>query len=252
VWKRESKGLTLTFHLVGINNQNFLMRDDQTGTYWQQISGKAVAGALAGQRLEPVASDELSFGLWSAEEPAGTVLKNVAKYQKDYAEKDWLAHINKEKLVLRFADPARGLEPRTVLLGVQAFGASRGFDYQEVLREKLVLDRVGSEPVLLLVGPDGQSVRVFHNRLPGVEGTPQFYRIFDDNVSHPKDANWLKQSADAPMMIDEASQSQWNFHGCAISGKEQGTCLEPIQAIKDFWFDWRNYNPNTTVYKHKE
>jgi len=32
-------GLKLTFHLAGINSQNFLMRDEETGTYWQQISG---------------------------------------------------------------------------------------------------------------------------------------------------------------------------------------------------------------------
>jgi hypothetical protein len=55
VWGREVTGLTLTFHLSGINNQNFLMRDEQTGTYWQQIStywrqigGRAISGPLTG------------------------------------------------------------------------------------------------------------------------------------------------------------------------------------------------------------
>ena len=40
-------GLVLTFHLAGINNQNFLMRDEQTGTYWQQISGRAISVSSA-------------------------------------------------------------------------------------------------------------------------------------------------------------------------------------------------------------
>ena len=44
-------GLRLTFHLAGINNQNFLMRDEETGTYWQQISGRAIAGPLQGKQL---------------------------------------------------------------------------------------------------------------------------------------------------------------------------------------------------------
>ena len=43
---REIDGLKLTFHLAGINNQNFLMRDEETGTYWQQINGVAVSGAV--------------------------------------------------------------------------------------------------------------------------------------------------------------------------------------------------------------
>ena len=41
----------LTFHLAGINNQNFLMRDEETGTWWQQITGEASVGPLQGQAL---------------------------------------------------------------------------------------------------------------------------------------------------------------------------------------------------------
>jgi hypothetical protein len=48
--------------------------------------------------------------------------------------------------------------------------------------------------------------------------------------------------------MDEATGSEWNFQGCAVSGKASGLCLESVQAIKDYWFDWRNYNPKTTVY----
>jgi hypothetical protein len=50
---------------------------------------------------------------------------------------------------------------------------------------------------------------------------------------------------------DEPTQSEWTFHGCAVSGKAVGQCLDPIDALKDFGFDWRNYNPNTTVYAHR-
>jgi len=252
VWERRSGGLVLTFHLAGINNQNFLMRDDQTGSYWQQITGAALSGPLAGRRLTLVASDELSFGLWAAEEPEGTVLKGVAKYASDYAEKDWEVKMKKERTVLSFANPALGLEARTLMLGIQASGASRAYLLDAVLRDKLVLDHVGSEPVVLVVGPDGQSVRVFRDRIAGQEGASAFYRIFDDKPSHPKDAAWLKQVATAPLLMDEATGSQWDFQGCAVSGKLQGACLEPVEAIKDYWFDWRNYNPNTTVYTGKQ
>ena len=251
MWRRESNGLVFTFHLAGINNQNFLMRDDQTGSYWQQITGVAVSGPMAGRHLTLVPSDELSFGLWAAEEPNGTVLKNVGKYASDYAKKDWEAEIQKDPTVLSFANPALGLKPRSLMLGIQAFGASRAYPLDAVLQGKVVLDHVGSEPVLLVVGPDGQSVRVFRDRIPGVEGEPAFYRIFDDKQSHPSDAAWLKQVANAPLLMDADTGSQWDFQGCAVSGKAQGTCLEQVTALKDFWFDWRNYNPNTTVYVAK-
>ena len=67
----------LTFRLAGINNQNFMMRDEETGSYWQQISGKAISGPYRGRELELVHSDELTFGLWRTENPNGTTLRPV-------------------------------------------------------------------------------------------------------------------------------------------------------------------------------
>jgi len=69
VWGRSVGGVTLTFHLAGINNQNFLMRDAETGTYWQQISGRAVSGPLAGKQLTLIPSDELTLALWKPSSP---------------------------------------------------------------------------------------------------------------------------------------------------------------------------------------
>ena len=47
-------GRVLHFYLAGINNQNFLMRDKETGTWWQQITGKAIYGPLKGASLDLV------------------------------------------------------------------------------------------------------------------------------------------------------------------------------------------------------
>ncbi|MGH7994658.1 MAG: DUF3179 domain-containing (seleno)protein, partial [Limisphaerales bacterium] len=66
---------------------------------------------------------------------------------------------------------------------------------------------------------------------PGVAGTPQFYRLMD-----------------GPFLMDAETGSEWNFQGCAVAGKLKGVCLARLEAIKDYWFDWRNYNPGTTVY----
>ena len=48
--------------------------------------------------------------------------------------------------------------------------------------------------------------------------------------------------------MGSATGSRWDFQGCAVEGKAKGLCLEPIEVIKDYWFDWRHYNPWTTVY----
>ena len=232
MWTRDIDGLRLTFHLAGINNQNFLMRDEETGTYWQQISGAAVSGPLKGRQLTLVLSDELTLATWKSEEPRGTVLNDVREFVPDYAKRDWDVRMKRAPTVLAF--PEHGLAARDLMLGIRAFGASRAFLYDRVVKEKLVKDHVGSEPVLLVVGADDQSVRAFRDRIPGIAGAAVFYRI----AGKPS----------AILLMDAATGSEWNFQGCATSGKAKGFCLEPIPMLKDYWFDWRNYNPKTTVY----
>jgi hypothetical protein len=222
--------MALRFHLAGINNQNFLMKDAQTGTYWQQISGLAIAGPLAGRRLTLVPADELSFSLWKSEEPNGTVLQDAPGHSQDYAPENWDVRMARVPTVISYAQA--GIKPRDLMLGVEAFGASRAFPYDAVLKQKLIQDYVGSEPVMLVLGPDNRSVRVFHRQSAALSKSAQFYRIAEDQE----------------LLMDADSGSRWNFHGCAVQGKLKGDCLRQVNAIKDYWFDWRNYHPNTSVY----
>lgn len=235
--------MQLRFHLAGINNQNFLMRDEQTGTYWQQITGLAVSGPLAGHRLELVSSDELTFALWRSEQRDGTVLNDVPRYVAEYAPENWDVRMAKAPTVISYAQA--GLKPRDLMLGVHASAASRAFLYAAVLKERLIQDWIGSEPIMLVVGRDNRSVRVFKRRIDNVAGTPDFYRIeANDQSANGKDAPAL--------FMDSLTGSEWNFQGCAIAGKVKGTCLDHVDSIKDYWFDWRNYNPETTVFGIKQ
>jgi hypothetical protein len=229
---RDVDGRRLTFHLAGINNQNFLMRDEETGSYWQQISGIAIGGPLKGRQLTLVFSDELTFKTWKTEEPAGTVLQPASKDASDYETKDWDVRMKRAPTVIQF--PEHGMQPRDLILGIRTADASRAFLYDRVVREKLVKGFVGAQPVLIVVGPDGQSVRAFRDRIPGADGTPDFYRL----------------TANKPgvLLMDASTGSEWNFQGCAVSGTSQGACLERIAMLKDYWFDRRNYNPKTTIW----
>lgn len=236
MWGREVEGTTLTFHLAGINNQNFIMRDEQTGTYWQQIDGVAISGPLARKRLRLISSDELTFSMWKAEEPRGTVLADDPRYVSGYAARDWDVRMRKTPTVLSHAQP--GLAARDLMLTVHAFGASRAFPFDAVRKEQLINDHVGAERVTIVVGPDGESVRVFRARTPGSGKSLEFYRIAGG-------------TATGPLMIDNVTGSTWNFQGCALDGSAKGACLERVEAMKDYWFDWREYNPDTTVYRSR-
>lgn len=225
VWARDVDGMTLTFHIAGINNQNFLMRDDETGTWWQQVSGRAISGPLKGKALRLIRSEELSFGVFRDEQPGGMVLRAKPGDEKFYSPLGWEKTF--EKIPVVVTHPGEGFDSKDLMLSVVAGGEVKAFPYNQVLAEKLIRDRVGSEPVLLVAGPDNTSVRAF--KAPASE----FYRTAEKGA----------------LMMDAATGSKWNFQGCAVDGVSKGQCLEGVQVTKDYWFDWRSYHPQGAVYR---
>ena len=219
----------LHFYLAGINNQNFLMRDRETGTWWQQITGKAIFGSLQGSVLELAPSNELSFGLWKQESPGGQVLSAVARDQKKYDSK-WEEEVAKLPVPVSF--PGTELKSRDVVLGLQSGSEARAYPLQTILKQSPIQDRLGGNPIVVMAGPDGKSVRAFLSRIDDAD--VELFRKTDTKEF---------------VMVDSAGE-EWNFKGCATSGPAAGKCFAELPAIKDYWFDWRNYHADTTVYRH--
>jgi hypothetical protein len=228
----------LHFYLAGINNQNFLMRDRETGTWWQQITGKAIYGPLQGAALELVLSDELTFGEWRNEFPAGQVLAPVTKFTKEY-DPNWEPEVAKLPVVISF--PGTELKSREVVVGLTVNGAARAYPWEAFAKQSPVLDRVNGAPLLLVLGPDGKSFRVFVSRVNGSDAE-FFLQSSSNSALSAEKKDW--------MLLDTTTHSQWNFQGCAVAGPALGQCLDRLSALKDYWFDWRNYHPDTTIYKH--
>lgn len=204
------------------------MRDKETGTWWQQITGKAIFGPLKGAVLELAPSDELSFSLWKSESPGGQVLAPVAKYKKEYDSK-WEAEVEKLPVVISF--PGTALKSRDVVVGLELSGESKAYPVETIVKQSPIQDRLGGKPVLVLGGPDGKSVRAFVSQLNDAE--VEFFR---------------KSGTSDYLLVDSIDDSEWNFKGCAVSGPSMGKCLNALPAIKDYWFDWRNYHPDTLIY----
>ena len=232
IWSRVLNGRTLTFRLGGINNGNAVLRDEQTNSIWQQSTGEAIFGALKGQHLNRVHSDELTFAEWRAEQPNGLVLKPEAQYEKEYDPKDWEAHVERTPTVV---DTSRsGIAPHTLMLGLTINGSSKAYPVRSILNAGLIGDRTGGQSLVVVVGPDQASIRVFKAQVAGEADPLTFVR---------------SGGVGEAVMTDAESGSAWNFRGCAVSGKYVGRCLEPIDSQKDYWFDWVNHNPSTIVFR---
>lgn len=220
MWRRTANGRTFTFHLAGINNQNFIMRDDETGSYWQQITGRAISGPLKGAALELVSTDELAFRLWQKEAPEGRVLMSSAESAKEY-DKDWEKSEKNLPTVVKFSD--NKLPLKEVVIGISLNGEDRAYPLAKIAAAGVIVDKLGGVPIIVVAAEDGKSIRAFRS-----EGQEFFRKSGKD---------WA--------LLDNAG-GEWDFRGC----NQEGQCLEPVGGLKDFWFDWRLYHPNTGIYQH--
>jgi hypothetical protein len=234
VWSAVLDGRRLTFRLAGINNQNFVMRDEQTGTWWQQVSGRAIQGPMKGRRLTLVPHDELTFDLWKTEQPHGRVLKMDAEIAKqdEYEPPDWEEHVGRfpVRVATEFGGP---LQPRTIVVGISIDGRSKAWPQSSVLASGATIDQVGEVPVAIVVAPDGKSIRAFDRRVKGQTLT------------------FVKAGVDARSgtLLDLETMSEWDFTGRATTGELTGAQLSRIDYLLDYWFDWKTYHPDTAVLK---
>ena len=126
VWQAALDGRVLKFRLSGINNQNFLMTDEETGSWWQQISGVAVAGPLKGKKLTRVFHDEVAFRLWLREHPATRVLAPATDTAWVAFSRNWEEE-TANLPVKRRAQINDSLPPRTLVLGLELNGESKAW-----------------------------------------------------------------------------------------------------------------------------
>jgi hypothetical protein len=249
VWETTVDGRVLHFHLAGINNQNFIMRDEETGSWWQQVSGEAILGPLQGHKLKSVFHDEISFALWKREQPEGRVLRPDERIlaAKEYAREDWETRMVKAPVV-KGADQDQRLAPRELVIGLTIDNRAIAYPFARLQKQSPIIDLVGDTPVVIVLGEDQRSVRAFERKLEG--RTLEFFKRVGASVGEGKQTEKDKTAAASGIeLVDAETGSSWNFEGKATSGALAGRQLKKVAVLEDYWFDWRIYHPDTRVYQ---
>ncbi len=234
MWESEVDGKKLTFHLAGINNQNFIMRDEETGSWWQQVSGEAIHGPMKGKKLAHVYNDELTFALWKRENRQGRALKPDERVMRKYEAADWEEKYAKYPVVTP-VNPDDKLPPRTLVAGLVVNGKAVAYPLPALEKQRLILDSIGADgvltPLFIVLDDDNKSVRAFERTVD--RRTLEFF---------------VKPETSPIQLTDLETRTTWDFTGKAVSGPLAGKRLKKIFALKDYWFDWKIYHPDTKAY----
>ncbi len=201
------------------------MRDEETGSWWQQISGEAIQGVMKGQKLENVAMDEVSFAVFKRENPNGRVLKPE---NGRIESADWESEVGKMPVKIS-GELDKTLEPRTLIVGVEIGGKTKAYPFSAIEKQSPILDTIGGKDIVIFLADDKKSVRAFEREL-------------DSKVLE------FLLKPDTKEIVDAETASVWDFSGKAISGELTGKQLKKVTVLKDYWFDWKTYHADTQLY----
>jgi len=205
------------------------MRDDQTGSWWQQVTGEAIQGPLKGSHLSLINHDEINFSTWKRENPQGRLLRPDPSVERSYEAADWEEQYSHLPVVSPV--PGDSTAPRTLVYGLALDGESKAYTNESLQRQGTVIDTVGYTPILIVMEKDKKSVRAFDRRIDGRK--LEFF---------------AKAEASDLTLLDAETGSEWDFKGLATSGPLKGRQLSKLSILADYWFDWKTYHPNTGLH----
>lgn len=215
------------FRLVGMDHYNAMFEDETTKSWWRQVNGEAIAGPLLGTTLTEVPSEQMSLQAWMDRYP------NTLVMQPDPAFKDRYESLEKYdegkmegKLEGR---DSLSWKDKSWVVGVQMGLFAKAYDWNQLVKDRVINDRIKGLPVMLALESDSVS---FHSWVPVVG----------------KDTLRFSYSDSLKILVDQ-NQSRWNWKGECVEGTMNGTKLETVQSYQEFWHSWKTFHPNTEVYK---
>jgi len=217
-----------------LHENDLVMFDYQSGSYWFQAAGRAIVGPMTGTRLRLLPSSTVPWGTWRRLHPDTRVLAREQGFaaSPDYTQ-DPFARYPERVARGRFPFPVSGarlddrLPPATIVVTVAAGTAERAYAPARI-GDAAVNDQVGGEPVVVFSRRDGAIAQAYSRRL-------------DHRVLHFE----YRGSA----FRDRGTGSRWDFGGRAVAGPLAGTRLEPLPSRRAFWFAARLALPELELYR---
>src|SRR5258708_39703109 len=121
------------------------MADEETGSWWQQISGECILGPLKGKHLRRISSDEVALATWRTEHPESTAVKFDPRYS--YPGSDW------EKQIEQLKSPDGS--PRELVIGVELDGVAAAYPMAGLRGGSPGNAPVGGRALVFVVGGGG-------------------------------------------------------------------------------------------------
>ena len=244
VFDRRLDGRVLDFGTTGkLRFSDLVMYDRQTESWWQQVTGEAIVGALTGRQLTFLPSQIVSWELFKQTYPSGKVLNRETGHRRSYGNNPYVGYddINSSPFLYRGPKDGR-LPPMERVVTISLNGEDVAYPFSVMEKVRVINDTVGGRPVVVLFTKgvtsalDGGSIP--DSRDVGTAGV--FERALEGKV--------LTFKASGVRITDAQTGSTWNILGATTAGPLAGKRLTPVVNGNHFWFSWAVFKPKTRIY----
>ena len=234
VFRAELDGRRLHFEYDSMVNANEVHRDVETGSRWQQSTGKAISGPLKDRTLTLYPFILTTWKAWRTRHPNTTILVP----QPGYAERMSLLRprLQKSRTSGEGAAPDGSfskddrLRPREMIAGLAVGDETMAFPLEALRTVGVVNERLGGVPIVVIHQISSDTTTAFDARAGG------------------RTLTFKAADADASTVIDAATRTTWDAYGLAVKGPLKGTRLKPLILIPEFWFAWSQFRPGTRLF----
>ena len=244
-FSREVDGRIFTFGTTGkLRASNLIMWDEETESWWQQVTGEAIAGEMVGFELTFLPSAIVSWGDFKSTFPTGAVLSQNTGFNRPYGRNPYSGYDSIEDTPFLFDRKLdERLKPVERVVTVSVGESDVAYPYLELEKQSVVYDTVGGKEIVVLWAPGTVSAMdssvIAESR--DVGGTGVFVPLADEKRVTLK---WMDGR-----FIDEETASEWNVLGFAVAGPLKGKRLEPVVHGDHFWFSWAAFRPDTKIFR---
>ena len=243
VFDRRVEGETLTFGTTGnLRNSDLVMWDRQTESWWQQLTGEAVVGALTGTKLEALPSQTLSWSDFKESYPDGDVLSRDTGHDRDYGANPYEGYDTAdEQPFLLDGEADRRLPPKERVAAAFVGDEVAVVPFPRLARERVVNAEVGGRPLVFLFKPGVRSALDAKaiNDSKDVGTAAAFERTLDGRE--------LELRAQGDGFVDREGGSRFDITGRAVSGPLEGRRLPQVRHDQQFWFALAAFVPDARI-----
>lgn len=225
VFKPFVNGEPENFRLVGMDRFNAMFEDSGTKSWWRQANGEAIIGPLKGTILDEIPAAQMSLGAWIKQYPNTIILQPDTIFKDAYASLDEYDEGTMESN-LEGRD-SLSWKDKSWIVGIHQGASAKAYDWNDLLKARIINDVVGTTPVLITLEADNVSFHAWNR----------------DTLNFEWHDHLLK---------DKQTSSIWNLQGKCLEGKLQGSQLMYIQSYQEFWHSWKTFHSNSLQYSKPE